>query len=157
MTDSTQSAGPADKGLKILIIHAHGCPPDDGAIRKLLEKAGLSGASIVFATPADVENGSVDPKEFDHVFALLDDDLATDDQLEGGMLGVAQCGMSVTGIWGDGMASEDMHPALQKFGGQQIPWDAEKLLQALDTPAPKTFQSTSGGAAARHDSTHNKC
>ena len=155
--NSAATAMPAGKGLKILVIHAVGCPPDEGLLRKLLDDAGLKAASIKLATPAEIASGAINPKDFDHVITLLDDELAEDDRLEAGMLGVAQCGMGVTGIWTEGAHSEEMHPALQKFGAKQIPWNAEQLSQALSSEAPETYQSTSGESAAKHDTTHNKC
>jgi len=154
---NTITAAPAGSGLNILIIHAPGCPPAQDAIGKLLADAGLAGASITLATPADIAGGKVNPKDFDHVIAVLDDGLAKDDQLDASMLGVARCGMGVTGIWAEGSETDDMHPALRKYGAKQVPWNAAELAKTLGSEPAQTFQSSTGGTAARHDTTHNKC
>ena len=155
--NSAVTATPASKGLNILVIRAADCSLDERSLSKLLDDAGLKVASITLSTPAEIASGAVNPKDSDHVIALLDNELAGDGQLQDGMLGVAQCGMGVIGIWPEGADTDDMHPALQKFGAKQIPWDAEQLSEAMGSVAPETFQSSSGGSAAKHDTTHNKC
>lgn len=154
---SSDTVGPAENGPNILIIHAPGCPPDEAAVSQLLSAAGLKPESVTFATPAEIADGSINPKNFEFVFALLRDELGSDDQLEAGVLGVAQCGKAITGIWGEGASSDEMHPALQKYGAKQIPWDAEQLANAIDSKAPQTFKSPTGGESARHKPTHNTC
>ena len=154
---SSDAAGPSENGPTILIIHAPGCPPDQAAVSRLLAAAGLNPENVTFATPAEIVDDSINPKNFEFVFALLGDELEADDQLEAGVLGVAQCGKAITGIWGEGTSSDEMHPALQKYGAKQIPWDAEQLASAIDSEAPQTFKSPTGGQSARHKPTHNTC
>ncbi|AMN55328.1 hypothetical protein ACP90_26390 [Labrenzia sp. CP4] len=151
------TAGSSGKGLSILIIHAAGRKPNKASVSKLLSDAGVKAASLTFATPAEIANGSINPSDFDHVIVLLDDDLSGDDHLEEGMKGLVNCGFGAIGIWAEEMDSEDMHPAVQKYGAKQIPWDAKELSQALNSEAPETFQSTRGGSSASHETTHNKC
>ncbi len=151
------TAGSSGKGLNILIIHAAGRKPDEASVSKLLGDAGVKAVSLTFATPAEITNGSINPSDFDHVIVLLEDDLSSDDHLEEGMKGLVKCGIGAIGIWAEEINSEDMHPAVQKYGAKQIPWDAEQLSQALNSEAPETFQSTSGGSSASYETTHNKC
>ena len=148
---------PSDKGIRVLVIHSAKRTPDEAALRKLLRDAGYKVALLVLATPADVAAGKVDPSDFDHVIALLDDALAQDKHLEGGMLAVARCGQGVVGVWTSDEVSEDMHPSVQKYGKCQVPWDPAAVSNALEAAGPRPFQSTTGGGAASHGVRPNKC
>lgn len=141
---------------KFLIIRALGYPPDE-MFTELLEAARLGASDIKFAAPMDVSNKSIAPKDFDRIFVILTDELALDEYLEACILVVAQCEMGVIGIWGKNVFSNEMHPAVQKYGEQQIPWSPEKLHQVINFNTSRRFQSSVGGPAACHKTKHNRC
>jgi hypothetical protein len=154
---STKSNPPSADGLRILVIHAPGHRPAEAPLRKLLRDARCKVADLVFAIPAQITVGEVDPSEFDKIITILDAELAEDEELEGAMIAVAQGGHGATGIWPAGAQSEGMHPAVARYGKCQIPWDPIAASKALNTNAPESFQSAAGGVAASHDIKPNKC
>lgn len=154
--NNSEGARFAEKSSKFLIIRALGCPPDE-MFTELLEAAELGASDIEFATPTDVANKSIAPEDFDRIFVVLTDELALDKYLEACMLAVVQCEMGVIGIWGKDVFSNEMHPAVQKYGEQQIPWSPEKLHQVINFNTLRRFQSSVGGPTARHKTKHNKC
>lgn len=154
---ATKSIKGADKGLRVLVIHSPGKRPNEASLRELLRDAGCTVSEIVFATPADITAGNVDPADFDRVITILDDELGEDTELDGAMVAVAGCGQGVTGIWPAGASSKGMHPAVERYGKSQVPWDPTALSKALQADKPEPFQSTAGGPAASHTITPNKC
>lgn len=150
-------SNPYSKGLRILVIHAQGKRPAEASLRKLLQEAGCKAAEIVFAVPADLTAGKVDPSEFDKVITILEDELAQDNDLDGAMVAVAQCGQAVIGVWPVGAASTGMHRAVERYGKSQVPWNPAALSDALNADKPEPFQSTAGATAASHDVRPNKC
>lgn len=154
---SLDKFGRNGKGLKILVVHAPGCPPDEAAFTKLLSDARLDVADLEFTTSADIANGMISPEAFDRVLAILGDEMGADEHLESSMLGIARSGMSVLGLWDKDAVSNEMHPAVRKYGDTQIPWNPESLFQAIFHKTPQMFQSPVGGQTTHHKTTHNKC
>lgn len=157
---NTDAAESVDKNLKILVVHAPGCPPDGAAFTKLLENARLNASNIRLMVPTDIVDGLVNLKDFDRVLAVLTEDLATDNNLEDCMLATVQCEMGVIGIWDKDTVSNKMHPAVSKYGIQQIPWDSAKLSRAIVSNIPQGFQSSNGKQikqTALHEIIPNKC
>lgn len=155
MTD-TNPVQPANNGQKILIIYA-GDPPDKEKIAELLTNAGCAAADITLATSDEVASGDVDPKNFDHVIAILDDELASDEDVEAGILAVAQCGSTVIGVWSPEAVSSDMHPAVALYGKAQVPWTPSALASALGTQCPQPLHTSSGSPSVGHQIEQNKC
>lgn len=152
-----KKAAPASNGRKILVIYA-GEQPDKATIEALLVDAGCPPDEIVLATASEVAEGMVDPKEFDHVISLLDDELAKDASAEASALAVAQCGGAVIGVWPEGVKSaEGMHPAVGKYGRAQIPWDPKSIADVIGTRCPQPLHTPSGEQASSHPITQNKC
>ena len=157
MIDSLDKLRPNGEGLKILVVHVLGCPPDEVAFAELLGDAGLNVARLELATSEDIANKRIIHRAFDRVLVVLGDEMVADKHLEAGMLGVAQCGMSVVGIWDRDAVSNEMHPTVQKYGDRQISWNSKDLFQAIVSKTPQMFQSPVGGPTARHKTTHHNC
>lgn len=139
------------------MVHALGCPPDEVAFAELLGDAGLNAARLELATSEDIANKRIIPRAFDRVLVILGDEMAADKHLEAGMLGVAQCGMSVVGIWDRDAVSNEMHPAVRRYSDRQITWNFKDLLQSIVSKSPQMFQSLVGEPTRRHKVTHHNC
>ena len=154
------TAEPAGKSLRILVIHAPDYPPDEVAFTKLLENAELSASHISLKVPVDIVDGLVNLKDFDRVLVILTEDIAIDNHLEECMLVTVRYEVGVTGIWDKDTVSNEMHPAVRKYGIQQIPWDSAKLFQAIVSNIPQGFQSSNGKQikqTERHKIVPNRC
>ena len=157
---NADTAEPAGKSLKILVVHAPDHPPDEVAFAELLDNAELGASVIRLMVPVDIVNGLVNLKNFDRVLVILTEYLAADNHLEDCMLSTVRCEVGVTGIWDKDAVSNEMHPAVWKYGIQQIPWNSAKLFQAIISNIPQRFQSSSGNQikqTARHEIVPNKC
>ena len=153
--DAARSDG---EELKILVIHAQGCPPDEATLGELLDNTGL--VKINFATLADIADESINPKDFDRILVILRDEIETDEQLEACMKNIAACRMGAIGIWDKDTENDEMHPVVQKYGIRQIPWDSNEIHQAIASNTPKEFKSSGGSPikqSERHKTTHNNC
>lgn len=149
-------SGLPDKELKILIIYSNELP-DQSAVDALLNEAGCNYTNIVFATATEVAGGGINPGNFDHVIAILDDALATDDATEESAIAVAQCGRAIVGIWATESESDSIHPAVTQYGKAQVPWEPSALAVALGTQCPQPLQTQSGKQSTHHKITPNKC
>jgi hypothetical protein len=155
--ENGKKAASASKRRKILIIYA-GEQPDKATIQSLLTDAGCPPDGIVMATTSEVADGEINPKEFDHVISLLDDELAKDASAEASALAVAQCGGAVIGVWSEGVKSaEGLHPAVGKYGRAQVPWDPKSIADVLGTECPQPLHTPSGEQVSSHPITQNKC
>lgn len=146
--------------LRILVICAPVRTFYKEAVARLLNDARLSVKDFKLVTPTDITGGRINPEDFDRILVILTNELGTDIELEEAMLAVAQCGMGMIEIWDENAKSDKMHPAGQKYGIRQIPWDPEKLFQAVVSGTPQEFQSSDGRQIEpeeRHEATSNKC
>lgn len=153
----SDAKAPSNKGWKVLVVHSPIKTPDEALVRKLLRDAGCKVIELVFATPADVAAGKIDPSTFDKVIALLDDDLGQDSDLDASVTAIAQGGQGIVGIWAPGTTSSQAHRAIQLYGTAQCPWDPSAVAKALEDERPQAFQSSSGGATPSHDVRPNRC
>lgn len=143
------------KGVGILVIYAMGHPPDEAALAEL-----LSTENFKLAIPENIVDGSINPKDFDCIIVILTEELEVDKHLEDCMLIIARCGSPLVGVWGKDVISDKMHPAVRKYGIQQVPWNPEAISRVIGSNIPQVFQSSTGKhieQAVRHERTYNKC
>ena len=154
--NTENAAASAEDGRDFLVIYA-GEPPDEEALRRLIEDTGCVIGKLVLATPQQIASGEIDPADFDQVISVLDDDLACDAGIDAAALAIVQKGTPMIGVWAQQSSSGAIHPAVAKIGIAQVPWDAEKLGAAIGASCPQPFETSQGTQSDPHRIKHNKC
>lgn len=153
---SQNEDAPQKRSGKIFVAHSKKSGVTEAETRDLLADAGMSDAEIEFLDPDD-ETVVVVFSEEDALVIPLENALSDDGGIERIVLGAAQGACSIVGVWKPDETAEAIHSAVSQYGTAQIPWDADRLKNALDTDCPPPFQTPSGPQSASHDIPPNKC
>ena len=126
--------------LNILLIYA-GKKPDKSDLAELLKEVNCE---IVFATPDQISPENIDPKDFDQIISILNDDLACDDSWDSAALSIVNTNTPIIGVWAPNIASNQIHPAMMKIGIKQLPWDPKKLEKFIGEVCPQPAETPQG-------------
>ena len=141
---------------KVYVAHSKKSGVTKAEIRDLLAEADQPDAEIEFLDPDD-ETAVVVFSGEDALVIPLENALSDDNGIERIVVRAAQGACAIVGVWKPGEMAETIHSIVSKYGAAQVPWDSDRLKNALDTDCPSPFQTPSGSQSKPHDIRPNKC